>query len=134
MTRKLCVDLPVKNLSKSVDFFTQLGFEFDPNLTDETATCMIVNGEAFVMLLTEARFRDFSKKDICDATTHTEAILAFSVDSNAQVDELVNEALAAGGQLANDPISYDFMYVWSFQDIDGHLWEVFHMDPGARGQ
>lgn len=134
MSRKIFVNLAVKDLRKSVDFFTQLGFEFDPNFTDESATCMIISDEAFVMLLVEDRFKDFTKKDICDATTHTEAILALSADSRAQVDDLVNKASAAGGQPANDPMDEGFMYGWSFQDLDGHLWEVIWMDPSALGQ
>jgi predicted lactoylglutathione lyase len=134
MSRKIFVNLPVKDLGKSVDFFTQLGFEFDPNFTDESATCMIVSDEAFVMLLVEDRFKDFTKKDLCDATTHTEAILALSAESREQVDDLVNKALAAGGQPSNDRMDEGFMYGWSFQDIDGHLWELVYMDPSALGQ
>lgn len=134
MSRKIYVNLPVKDLGKSVDFFTQLGFEFDPRFTDESATCMIISDEAFVMLLVEDRFKDFTTKDICDATTHTETILALSADSREQVDDLVNKALAAGGQPSNDPMDEDFMYGGSFLDIDGHLWEVIYMDPSALGQ
>ncbi|MGH8902485.1 MAG: VOC family protein [Egibacteraceae bacterium] len=135
MSRKIFVNLSVKDLNKSVDFFTQLGFEFDPNFTDESATCMIVSDEAFVMLLVEDRFKDFTNKDICDATTHTEAILTVSADSREQVDDLVNKALAAGGQPASDPMDDPgSMYGWSFQDIDGHLWEVIFMDSSAPGQ
>jgi predicted lactoylglutathione lyase len=134
MSRMIYVNLPVKDLNKSVDFFTQLGFKFDPNFTDESATCMIISDDAFIMLLVEDRFRDFTKKDISDATTQTEAILALSADSREEVDELVNKALAAGGQPSNDRMDEGFMYGWSFQDIDGHLWEVIYMDPSAVGQ
>jgi uncharacterized protein len=134
MPRKVFVNLPVRDLNKSVEFFTQLGFEFDPNFTDETATCMIISDEAFVMLLVEDRFKDFTKKGICDATTHTETILALSADSREQVDELVNKALAAGGQPSNEPMDEGFMYGWSFQDLDSHLWELIHMDPSALGR
>lgn len=130
-SRKIFVNLAVKDLGKAVEFFTQLGFSFDPQFTDEHATCMIVSDEAFVMLLAEDRFKDFTKKEIVDSTTHTEAILALSADSKEAVDELVNKALAAGGQPANDPMDHGFMYGWSFQDLDGHLWEVLWMDPSA---
>ncbi len=133
-SRKIFVNLPVRDLSKSVDFFTQLGFEFDPQFTDENATCMIVSDEAFVMLLVEDFFKTFTKKQLCDTTAHTEAILALSACSREQVDEIVNKALAAGGQPSNDPMDQGFMYGWSFQDIDGHLWEVIYMDPSAVGQ
>ncbi len=130
-SRKIFVNLAVENLDNAVGFFTQLGFSFDPRFTDEQATCMIVSDEAFVMLLAKDRFRDFTKKKLCDSTTHTEAILAVSADSREQVDELVRKALAAGGQPANDPMDLGFMYGWSFQDLDGHFWEVFWMDPSA---
>jgi len=130
-SRKIFVNLAVKDLGKAVEFFTQLGFSFDPQFTDEHATCMIVSDEAFVMLLAEDRFKDFTKKEIVDSTTHTEAILALSADSKEAVDELVNKALAAGGQPANDAMDHGFMYGWSFQDLDGHLWEVLWMDPSA---
>ena len=130
-SRKIFVNLAVENLGKAVDFFTQLGFTFDPRFTDETATCMIVSDEAFVMLITKDRFKDFTKKELCDATTHTEAIVALSADSREQVDEFVHKALAMGGQPANDPMDMGVMYGWSFQDPDGHLWEVIWMDPSA---
>jgi predicted lactoylglutathione lyase len=131
---KIFVNLPVKDLDKSVRFFTALGFEFDPKFTDENATCMIVNDEAFVMLLVERFFKSFTKKEVADSVTHTEAILALSAESRAQVDELAEKALAAGGEPANEPMDEGFMYGRSFQDLDGHLWEVFHMDPSAAGQ
>ena len=130
-SRKIFVNLPVERLDRSVDFFTKLGFTFDPRFTDEDATCMIVSDEAFVMLLVESRFKDFTTKALCDATTQTEAILALSVESREQVDELADKALAAGGSPANDPMEMDFMYGRSFQDPDGHLWELIWMDPSA---
>lgn len=130
-SRKIFVNLSVQDLDKSVTFFTELGFSFDPQFTDDQATCMILNEEAFVMLLVESRFKDFIKKDICDSTTHAEAILAVSADSRAEVDDMVEKALAAGGSPSNDKMDLGFMYGWSFQDLDGHLWEVMHMDPDA---
>ncbi len=131
MSRKIFVNLPVKDLDKSVDFFTQLGFQFNAQFTDESATCMIISEEAYVMLLVEGRFQDFTKKPIADARSQTEAILALSADSRAEVDEIVNKALAAGGQPSSDPQDHGFMYGWSFQDLDGHLWEILWMDPNA---
>ncbi len=130
-SRKIFVNLAVKDLDRAVDFFTRIGFSFDQRFTDEQATCMIVSDEAFVMLLVEGRFKDFTTKEIADSTTHTEAILALSAESREDVDELVRKALAAGGRPANDPMDQGFMYGWSFQDPDGHLWEVFWMDPSA---
>jgi predicted lactoylglutathione lyase len=129
--RKIFVNLAVADLGKTVEFFSQLGFSFDPRFTDENATCMILSDEAFVMLLVKDRFKDFIKKEICDSTTHTEAILALSAESREEVDELVKKAFAAGAEPANDPMDHGFMYGWSFQDLDGHLWEVFWMDPSG---
>jgi predicted lactoylglutathione lyase len=128
------VNLPVKDLDKSVAFFTKLGFTFNPQFTDETATCMIVNDQGFVMLLVENKFKEFTKKAIGDTKTHTEVILAISAESRAQVDELADKALAAGGQPSIKPMDLGFMYNRSFQDLDGHLWEVFYMDPSAVPQ
>ena len=129
MARQLFVNLPVSDLAKTVDFFTQLGFTFDANFTDESATCMIINDQAFAMLLVQDRFSEFTSKEICDTTTHTEVLLAVSVDSRRSVDELVSAALDAGGRPANDPQDHGFMYSRSFQDLDSHIWEVLWMDP-----
>jgi uncharacterized protein len=130
-SRKIFVNLAVTDLGRAVDFFTDLGFSFDPRFTDEQATCMVVSDEAFVMLLVEDRFKDFTKKELADPRTHTEAIVALSADSREQVDELADKALQAGGSPANEPLEMDFMYGRSFQDPDGHLWEVVWMDPSA---
>lgn len=131
VSRKIFVNLAVEDLARSVEFFTQLGFSFEPRFTDEQATCMILSDEAFVMLLVRTRFQEFAKKEITDSATHTEAILALSAESREEVDELVRKAIAAGGGPANDPMDHGFMYGWSFQDPDGHLWEVLWMDPSA---
>lgn len=134
-SRMIFVNLPVKNLDTSVDFFTKLGFSFDPRFTDETATQMIVSDDAFVMLLVEDRFKDFTKKELVDATTHTEVIMALSSESREGVDKLADKALEVGGTRANDALEMgDFMYSRSFQDPDGHLWEVVWMDPAALEQ
>ena len=129
--RQIFVNLAVRDLGRSVRFFTALGFSFDQRFTDESATCMIVSDEAFVMLLVEDRFKDFTRKELVDATTHTEAILAVSAESREGVDELAEKALAAGGPPSNDPMELGFMYARSFQDLDGHLWEVMWMDPSG---
>jgi uncharacterized protein len=130
-SRKIFLNLPVKDLDRSVEFFTKLGFSFDPRFTDETATSMIVSDEAFVMLLVEDRFKSFIKTDVADATSQTEAIVALSAKSRDEVDELADKALAVGGSPANDPTDEGFMYGRSFQDPDGHIWELFWMDPSA---
>ncbi|HMJ15795.1 MAG TPA: VOC family protein [Polyangiaceae bacterium] len=131
MTRMIFVNIAVKKLDRAVAFFKRLGFEFNQQFTDENATCMIVNEHAFVMLLVEPRFKDFTKKPICNSATHTEAILAISAESREKVQELVKTALEAGGKPANDPVDYGFMYNASFHDPDDHLWEVVWMDPNA---
>jgi hypothetical protein len=130
-SRKLFVNLAVRDLENSVAFFTELGFAFDPRFTDEKATCMIVSDEAFVMLLERDRFRDFTRKQVCDTGTHTEALFALTCSSRGEVDALVETAVAAGGKHALEPQDHGFMYGWSFYDPDGHHWEVFWMDPAA---
>src|SRR3990172_7396741 len=134
MNRKMFVNLAVGDLDRAVEFFTKLGFEFDPRFTDESATCMIVGDEAFVMLLVESRFQDFTKKQLADPATQTEAILSVSAESRDAVDELADTALEAGGSPANDPMDHGFMYGRSFNDPDGHLCEVLWMDPSAIEQ
>ncbi|MDR7302254.1 VOC family protein [Haloactinomyces albus] len=134
MSTQIFVNLPVKDLDKSVGFFTELGFSFNQQFTDENATCMVIDENIYAMLLVEPFFQSFTKKSIVDTTKSTEAILALGLDSREQVDELADKALAAGGQPANDPMDEGFMYGRSFQDLDGHLWEVLYMDPSAVQQ
>jgi uncharacterized protein len=131
MSRKLFVNLPVKNLDQSVTFFSRLGFSFNPQFTDDTATCMIVSDDIFVMLLTQAKFQSFAPNPICDARNNTEVLLALSCDSRAQVDEMVRTAISAGGNTYNAPQDHGFMYQHGFQDLDGHVWEIFWMDPAT---
>jgi predicted lactoylglutathione lyase len=132
--RLIFVNLPVKDLPASIAFFTQLGFAFDPKFTDEHATCMIVSEQAFVMLLSEPRFADFTTTPTADATTTTEAIIAVSAEDRDGVDAFADAALAAGGTFAKDPMDYGFMYGRSFKDLDGHHWEVMWMSPEAVEQ
>ena len=127
-SRKIFVNLAVEDLARAVEFFTKLGFSFDKRFTDETATCMIVSEEAFVMLLTKDRFKDFTGKEIADSRKETEAILSLSAESREGVDQLVHTALEAGGSPAKEPMEMGNMYGWSFQDPDGHLWEVVWLD------
>jgi predicted lactoylglutathione lyase len=131
MSTKIFVNLPVKDLSRSVEFFTKLGYSFNPQFTDETATCMNVGDDAYVMLLTKSKFGEFTKKPIVDASNQTEVLLAISASSREGVDELADAALASGGSEANDPVDHGFMYSRSFHDPDGHVWEVMWMDEAA---
>jgi predicted lactoylglutathione lyase len=129
MATKIFVNLPVKDLNRSIEFFTKLGFSFNQQFTDETATCMIVTDDIFAMLLTEEKFKTFTPKEICDTRKYTEVLLALSYDSRSQVDEIVRKAVAAGGSTYNEPQDHGFMYTHGFQDLDGHIWEIFYMEP-----
>ena len=129
MSTPIFVNLPVKDLKKSVTFFTRLGFTFNPEFTDENATCMIVGENIFVMLLVESFFKTFIKKEICDATKSTEVLVCVSLESRAKVDEMAAAAVAAGGATPNEPKDHGFMYQHGFEDLDGHLWELVYMEP-----
>ena len=122
------LNLPVKDLEASRGFFGELGFDFNPQFSDDSAACMVVDDNIFVMLLVEDRFKDFINGEIADATKATEAITALSAESREQVDELVDKALAAGGRPWKPVLDEGPMYGGSFQDPDGHVWEVVHME------
>ena len=134
MATQIFVNLPVKDLKKSIEFFTKLGFSFNPQFTDETATCMIIADDIYAMLLTEEKFKTFTPKPICDATKSTEVLVALSSESRKNVDEMVRKAVTAGGSTYNKPQDHGFMYGHGFQDLDGHIWEVFFMEPSAIKQ
>jgi predicted lactoylglutathione lyase len=128
---KLFVNIPVGDVQRAIRFFEALGFAFNPQFTDATSTCMLVGEDAYFMLLDNARFTGFSKRPVGDPRRETNAMFALSVNSRAEVDEMVAKALAAGGTHAADAQDHGFMYGWSFYDLDGHHWEVFWMDPSA---
>lgn len=134
MATMIFVNLPVKDLNRSIEFFTKLGFTFNPQLTDETATCMVVSEDIFVMLLTHTKFKTFTPKEICDATKSTEVLVCLSSESRERVDEMVRKAVAAGGTTYNEPQDHGFMYAHGFQDLDGHIWELIYMEPSALNQ
>ncbi len=127
--RKLFVNIQVVDLDKAKSFYGALGFTFNAKFTDEKAACMVVNDDAYFMLLTPAFFKGFTTRQPCELTTHTEALFAVSCASRAEVDEIVRNAIAAGGAHAMPPQDHGFMYGWSFYDVDGHHWEVLWMDP-----
>lgn len=131
MATKIFVNLPIKDLNRTVDFFTKLGFSFNPQFTDENATCMIIGEDIFVMLLVEKFFKSFTKKEICDPTKDAEVIVALSAESREKVDQMINRVIKAGGTESREPQDHGWMYGRSFQDIDGHLWEVIYMDVSA---
>ena len=134
MISKIFVNLPVKDLDKSIAFFTKLGFTFNPQFTDETATCMIMSEHIFAMLLTEAKFKPFTPKPISDAKKTTEVLVSILCESRAAVEEMIRNAVAAGGSTYSEPKDYGFMYQHGFQDLDGHMWEPFFMEPSAVNQ
>ena len=134
MAKKIFVNLPVKDLKKSMEFFRKLGYTFNAQFTDETAACMVIAEDIFAMLLTEAKFKGFTPNAICDARKSTEMLVALSCDSRDQVDDTVRKAVAAGGNTYNKPQDHGFMYGHGFQDLDGHIWEVFFMEPSAIRQ
>jgi uncharacterized protein len=131
MATQIFVNLPVKDLKRSVDFFTQLGYTFNPQFTNENATCMVVSDTIYVMLLVESFFKTFTSKEIADATKTTEAIVCLSAESRAEVDELVGKAVAAGAKTPREVQDHGFMYQHGYQDLDGHLWELVYMEPGG---
>ena len=128
MTSKIFVNLPVANLSQSMAFFGKLGFTFNQQFTDETAACMIIGGDNYVMLLTHQKFGEFSKKKIVDARTSAEMLLAVSVENRDKVNAVADAAIASGATEPNPARDYGFMYQRTFEDLDGHTWEIFHMD------
>ncbi|HEX6915518.1 MAG TPA: VOC family protein [Chitinophagaceae bacterium] len=136
MATNIFVNLPVKDLDRSMNFFGQLGYSFNKQFTDETAACMVISDTIYAMLLTEKKFRDFipGGKQLADAGKSTEVIIALSCESREQVEDLYRKAVAAGGTGARPPEDHGFMYLRSFNDPDGHIWEVLWMDPAAIQQ
>ena len=131
MAQKIFVNLPVRDLKKSKDFFTKLGFTFNGQFTDETAACMAISEDIFVMLLTERKFKTYTPRQICDATKSTEVLVCLSSASREEVNEMVRKAVAAGGTTDQQPEDHGFMYGHGFQDLDGHIWELAFMEPSA---
>lgn len=129
--KQIFVNLPVKDLDKTVEFFTKLGFTFNPDFTDENATCMLIGENIFAMLLTEKYFSTFTKKPLADAKTTTEVINAFSLGSKQEVDDIIEKAIAAGGKQYKETEDHGWMYGRNFEDLDGHQWEFFFMDMSA---
>ncbi len=128
MINSIFVNLPVSSLKRSVNFFTELGFKFNPQFTDETSTCMVVGDNIFVMLLEHSKFQSFIDKPIAPASSN-EAILAFSLGSPDEVRAMTAKALELGARKLNEPEDLGFMFSWGFEDLDGHLWDLFWMNP-----
>ncbi|MGH6628032.1 MAG: VOC family protein [Burkholderiaceae bacterium] len=131
MSRQIYVNLPIKNMERSKAFFAALGFSFNPQFTNDQGACMVVADNIYVMLLVEKFFQTFTKKPVADATQSTEVLVCLSCESRAEVDELVAKALAAGGKAPRAPQDHGFMYGHGFEDLDGHVWELIHMDANV---
>ena len=132
MHKQIFVNLAVKDLPRSMAFFRQLGYDFNPHFTNDDAACLVLGENLFVMLLTEPFFQGFTGKPLCDATQRTEVRVCVSCESRAEVDELVARARAAGGAVPRAPQDHGFMYGHGFEDLDGHIWELSYM-PAAPG-
>ncbi|RJF95855.1 VOC family protein [Noviherbaspirillum saxi] len=133
MNKQIYVNLPVKNLERSREFFSSLGYSFNAQFSNEQGACMVVSDHIYVMLLVESYFQTFTKKPVADSTKVTEVLTCLSCDSRAEVDELVAKALAAGGKAPNAPQDHGFMYAHGFEDLDGHIWELVYMTEAAAG-
>jgi predicted lactoylglutathione lyase len=125
------VNIPVRDIQRSIEFFETLGFTFNPQFTDATATCMLVGEDAYFMLVTSDKFRDFAKRPVGDPRRETNALFSISVNNRAEVDATVQKALAAGGSVVGNAHDHGFMYSSGFYDLDGHHWDVFWMDPST---
>lgn len=134
MATEMFINLPVRDLSASMTFFTALGFEFRQEFTDDKAACMVVDDNIFVMLLVEPFFQSFTRKKLCDTYSNTEALIGISRESRKAVNDTVRKAVAAGGRIHRDPDDYGFMYQHGFEDLDGHLWELIYMRPTTGSQ
>ncbi len=136
MPTKIFVNLAVKDLEKTKNFFDKLGFTFNKQFTDEKAACMIINDDAAVMLLSGPFFKSFTpkQKEVADANRSTEVMIALSANSKDRVHEMMNIALSMGATEAREPQDYGFMFGRSFNDLDGHVWEIIWMDPAAMPQ
>lgn len=128
-TKNIFINLPIKDLKRSVAFFTKLGYTFNPQFSDEQSTSMIVGDNHYVMLLEEKRFTSFINKPLADTQQTTGSLVALSLDSREAVDKVIETALAAGARKHKEPQDYGFMYGRGFEDLDGHIWEYFWMNP-----
>lgn len=134
LSKHIYVNLPVKNLEASKSFFGKIGFEFNPQFTDDKAACMVVGENIFVMLLQEEFFKTFTKKPIADANATTEVLVCLSAESKEELEGFVERAFAAGAKPSIDPVDHGFMYQAGFQDLDGHMWEIAYMDQSVLEQ
>ena len=128
MAKQIFINLPVRNLKKSMAFFEKLGFTFNMQFTDDKAACMIIGENIYAMLLLEKFFKTFTNKEIADAKKTTEVLIAIDAESRQSVDEMIRKAVEAGGSTYRNPQDNGWMYGHSFADLDGHQWEVLYLD------
>ena len=131
MHKQIYVNFAVNSLPKSRAFFESLGLRFDPQFSNDAGACLVLGESLHAMLLTKAFFGGFTSKPIIDATQATEMLLCLSCESRAEVDALVAAAVKAGGTAPRPPQDHGFMYGHGFEDLDGHIWELTHMDMAA---
>ena len=127
MATKVFINLPVKDLQRSTDFFRQLGFSFNPQFSDDKASCMVISDHIYSMLLTEEYFKTFTSKQVSDAKKATEVLIALDATSKEEVVSLVDKAVRAGGAIYAAPQDHGWMYQHGFEDLDGHQWEIAYM-------
>ena len=128
MAKKIFINLPVKDLKKTMTFFKKLGFSFNMQFTDDNAACMIIGENIYAMLLLEKFFKTFTNKEIAHAKKATEVLIAIDAESRQSVDEMIRKAVEAGGSTYRNPQDNGWMYGHSFADLDGHQWEVLYLD------
>lgn len=131
MEKQIYLNMAVKDLNKSKAFFSKLNFEFNAEFTNEAAACLVLGKNIYAMLLTEDLFKTFTTKDICDTKKCAEVLIGINAESRERVKEMVKIAAAAGGRNLNRPLDHGFMYQESFEDLDGHTWEIIHIQPGT---
>jgi uncharacterized protein len=134
MAMRTFVNLPVKDLAKTREFFAGLGFSFNEQFSDENAACMIISDDAYAMLVVEPFFQGFTQKAIADTSTASEVIVGLSAESKEQVDDLADKALAAGAEALGEPLDDGVMYMRGFRDLDGHQWSFLHLDMAALAE
>ena len=128
MSRTLFINLASTDLTAAGDFYSQLGFGFNPQFSSDTTRCIVLADHVYLMLLTTAKFSDFSPNPVINSQQQTEVLNCLSCESKAEVDLLVQKAVKAGGKTYNQPQDHGFMYAHGFQDLDGHVWELVFMD------
>nr|WP_315197357.1 VOC family protein [uncultured Flavobacterium sp.] len=128
MAKQIFINLAVKDLQKSMDFYTALGFTNNPQFSDDNGKCMVWSENIYVMLLTHEKFANFATKPIADTKSKVAGLFSLSTDSVDEVNSIVTSGLKAGGTEPNEIRDYGFMQQRTIEDFDGHTWEIFYMD------